>query len=604
MVRERSTKILSFIMAVVMTAALSCVFCFEKAHAESYGDWEYTVISDSIDVTGYIGIDTAITVPAKINGKTVYSVSGLRDNRSKSRVTSVTLSSGIKAIGEGLFSNYTALTRVGLPETLVTIGSNAFFGCTALTGITIPSSVTTIGESAFMNCTALSSADLTSRASELPAKLFDGCTKLTTVTLPLYITNIGASAFNNCSSLTTIVIPDGVKTIGANAFANCAKLANVNLPAELKTIDEAAFMGCSSLKSVFFPNKVRTITESAFKDCTGLTEIYVSPSVTVIQANAFAGCNSLDKAVFGGEYVNITNAFDVYTNPEIFYAGKYASSWESFEGMKTMYSAVVSMSITGTEKLNEGKKTTLKISAKPSNTKFGNIYSLSSSNTSIATVNSDGLVTARKAGNVTITATSINGTTGTFNIKVVPASPENLTAKPKSTSSIELTWKDTGATGYYVYRSTSKSGTYKKIDTVLGTSYTDKGLTKGKTYYYKIAAYVTSDGKKITSGYSEVKSANVTSPTPTSVTATKAKKGVANIKWAKSNGAAGYEVYMATSKNGKYSLSSTINSGSTLTYKKSGLTGGKTYYFKVRSYIVVSGKKVYSPYSSVVKVKV
>ena len=81
MVRERSTKILSFIMAVIMTAALSCVFCFEKAHAETYGDWEYTVISDSIDVTGYIGIDTAITVPAKINGKTVYSVSGLRDNR-------------------------------------------------------------------------------------------------------------------------------------------------------------------------------------------------------------------------------------------------------------------------------------------------------------------------------------------------------------------------------------------------------------------------------------------------------------------------------------------------------------------------------------------
>ena len=66
MVREKTNKVLSFLMAAVMTAALSCVFCFERAHAETSGDWEYTVISDTVNVTGYTGIDTAITVPSKM----------------------------------------------------------------------------------------------------------------------------------------------------------------------------------------------------------------------------------------------------------------------------------------------------------------------------------------------------------------------------------------------------------------------------------------------------------------------------------------------------------------------------------------------------------
>lgn len=48
--------------------------------------------------------------------------------------------------------------------------------------------------------------------------------------------------------------------------------------------------------------------------------------------------------------------------------------------------------------------------------------------------------------------------------------------------------KANNATGYYVYRSTSASGGYKKIATVTGkTSYTDKkSLTSKKTYYYKV----------------------------------------------------------------------------------------------------------------------
>ena len=52
-----------------------------------------------------------------------------------------------------------------------------------------------------------------------------------------------------------------------------------------------------------------------------------------------------------------------------------------------------------------------------------------------------------------------------------------------------LSWdKVTGATKYEVYRATSKTGTYTKLTTVTGTSYTNTSAKAGTTYYYKVIA--------------------------------------------------------------------------------------------------------------------
>ena len=58
---------------------------------------------------------------------------------------------------------------------------------------------------------------------------------------------------------------------------------------------------------------------------------------------------------------------------------------------------------------------------------------------------------------------------------------------------------------------------------------------------------------------------------------------------------------MATSKNGKYTK---IKTTSSLKYTKKSLKLGKTYYFKVKAYRTVSGKKVYSSYSKVKSTKI
>ena len=58
---------------------------------------------------------------------------------------------------------------------------------------------------------------------------------------------------------------------------------------------------------------------------------------------------------------------------------------------------------------------------------------------------------------------------------------------------IKLTWEPlSGVDGYQIYRATSKSGTYSKVNSVTGASkstYINGSRTCGKTYYYKVRAY-------------------------------------------------------------------------------------------------------------------
>ena len=61
---------------------------------------------------------------------------------------------------------------------------------------------------------------------------------------------------------------------------------------------------------------------------------------------------------------------------------------------------------------------------------------------------------------------------------------------------------------------------------------------------------------------------------------------------------------MATSKTGKYSRVAVVKGGSTVKYTKTGLTTGKTYYFKVAAYKTVSGKNIYGSFSTVKYAKI
>lgn len=96
-------------------------------------------------------------------------------------------------------------------------------------------------------------------------------------------------------------------------------------------------------------------------------------------------------------------------------------------------------------------------------------------------------------------------------IKMKMEAPKIKKATVLKKKKIRLTWKrDSKADGYYIYRSTSQKGSYKKVKTITKNKtvkWTDTDMKRGKTYYYKIRSYTKSSAWTKSSGYSEVVSA-------------------------------------------------------------------------------------------------
>lgn len=181
--------------------------------------------------------------------------------------------------------------------------------------------------------------------------------------------------------------------------------------------------------------------------------------------------------------------------------------------------------------------------------------------------------------------------------------PGAVKATAAAYNQIKLSWTaSNNATGYEVYQKSGKN--FKKIATVKGTSYTVKKLTTGTKYTFKIRAYGTVDGKKTYSGYTKTVSAKPVPAAPKKIAVKNNAKKTAKLSWKKVAGADGYEVYRANAEKGKFKKIATSKSGKSISYTNKKLSKNKTYYYKVRAYKNVNGKKVYGAYSQVVKVKI
>lgn len=76
----------------------------------------------------------------------------------------------------------------------------------------------------------------------------------------------------------------------------------------------------------------------------------------------------------------------------------------------------------------------------------------------------------------------------------------------------------------------------------------------------------------------------------------KINKVTVNVKQAKN--ASGYQIYLSTSKYGKYTRKLTLKSNSVTTGEISGLNPTKTYYVKTRSYVKANGTVYYGKFST------
>ncbi|MCL2116473.1 MAG: CAP domain-containing protein [Methanobrevibacter sp.] len=69
------------------------------------------------------------------------------------------------------------------------------------------------------------------------------------------------------------------------------------------------------------------------------------------------------------------------------------------------------------------------------------------------------------------------------------------------------------------------------------------------------------------------------------------------IKWKKVSNVSGYQIYRSTKKNKGYALKKTITKGSTIKFTDKNLKKKQKYYYRIRSYKINNGKRVYSSIS-------
>lgn len=97
-----------------------------------------------------------------------------------------------------------------------------------------------------------------------------------------------------------------------------------------------------------------------------------------------------------------------------------------------------------------------------------------------------------------------------IDVSTKPSAPSLTSAESGAKNSVTVKWNAvSGATGYVIYYSTSKNGTYKKLGSTKERTFTSKKLSGGRNYYIRAKAYIkTSDGN-IYSGASNIKSVYV-----------------------------------------------------------------------------------------------
>ena len=635
------------------TFAAMVVICAVCAGAETFGDYEYSVLNDgTVEITDYNGSAEKVDIPKTIDGKTVtkIGVSAFEDCtnfesitipdsvteigwnafsgckrlisitipdsvtwigscafQDCARLTSITLPDGVTSIGVHAFSGCTSLTSITIPDGVTSIGWGAFDGCESLTSITIPDSVTEIGDRAFWGCISLTSITIPDSVTEISDSAFSNCKSLTSVTMSDGVKKIGEFGFYACTSLTSIMIPDGVTSIGVYAFGYCTSLTSITIPDNVVYIDDHTFCGCSNLKSIAIPNSVTEIGDSAFYDCWNLISITIPNSVTSIGENALGYYydESKHRSMKYDDfkiYCNIGTAGERYAKENgLAYELLDKPTIANVTGfkVKSIFSTNVTL------QWNKNANASGYEIEQYKGGKWVNVAKITSNATTSYTVKG---LAAGTAGYKFRMRAVMDGAysdyTSALSVNTNPYGVGGFKCSSKTSTSVTLKWnKGTTASGYQLQQ--YKDGKWVTIYTgtkATNTSYTVKGLKAGTAgYRFRIRAYKTyGNTKQYGSWSSEVKvntnpygvgGFKCSSKSSTSVT----------LKWNKGTTASGYQLQQY--KNGKWVTIYTANKATNTSYTVKGLKAGTAgYRFRIRAYKTYGNTKQYGSWSSEVKV--
>ena len=445
-----------------------------------------------------------------------------------SSLREVTFSDGLRVIGSNVFNGCTSLESVAVPEGVVSIGGSAFSSCTSLENISIPSTVTFIGELVFHNCGSLKSIDIDENNSVYSSSdgvWFDKDKTLiikypigkedTEYTIPDSVVTIGATAFRDCVNLTKIIIPNSVSDIMDFAFCNCDGLTEITIPDGVLNINSYTFYECDNLTRIAFHSSIFFIAEYVFYKCKSLRNVYYTGTVSewqsvfirkdgnseLFNAKKYYNCplislSEQDVILAAGQSYKLsavvtpddndfiltwessdTNIAEVNSQGEVLAVGEGTaiitvklSEQKTAECVVMVRKVPQNIALNKTSlRLEEGQSLTLSAELTPSYAYTIIIWS--SSDETVADVNENGEITAKKAGTAIITAETSNGKTAFCEVTVF-----NPAEEPERIS---------------INKSSIIVGVGETFDFICKT---DKGIKANVTYSLSKKSVVTVDG--------------------------------------------------------------------------------------------------------------
>ena len=154
------------------------------------------------------GREGACTIPSFVHGKKIDQIwtSGFEG---ASGLTGISIPSSIGRLGTAAFEG-TGLTHVTIPDTVQQVDPAVFQNCTSLVSVKLPNSITEIDQYLFANCISLQHVDMPDTITKINIYAFHNCTSLTSLALPKNLSSLSVGCFDKCINLQHVVVPPSV----------------------------------------------------------------------------------------------------------------------------------------------------------------------------------------------------------------------------------------------------------------------------------------------------------------------------------------------------------------------------------------------------------
>ena len=194
----------------------------------------------------------------------------------------------------------------------------------------------------------------------------------------------------------------------------------------------------------------------------------------------------------------------------------------------------------------------------------------------------------------------------TASFKIVPDKTAYLLSAKSTQTSVELNWAPVkGADGYCLYKFNKSTKRYEKYKVIEGnkTYYTADNLAYATEYIFKVRAYYVDNSKICEGPFSAARYCSTSVPAYSSGIKIDRPYGAnyADITYGRYKYCSGYQIAYSLDPTMNTCVYYTENDDVSLNSKRiTGLATARNYYFKIRMYLDINGKRIYGAWGSIV----